>query len=195
MKDWCHTDNILQEYKWGCLVVMCYILMTLSAVQSPAIQGGQLTKMFISLKRSKGNPLWRMGNVISLKWQTGICSVGNSLRSTGPRPTTLEEDWELFVDFSLILCLRFEIHGMRTYNFFDWVSNTGHMVNTGDWQLSSILSWKAGPTGASMKPANGITGSPKQNGSGLKLINSLAFCQTELNEKNQCIISFHCVLV
>ena len=51
-------------------------------------------------------------------------SVGNSHRSAGPRPTTLEEDRELFVDFSLISCLCFEIQGMRTYNFFDWVSNT-----------------------------------------------------------------------
>ena len=52
-------------------------------------------------------------------------SVGNSHRSAGPRPTTLEEGWELFVDFSSILCLWFEIQGMLTYNFFDWVSNTG----------------------------------------------------------------------
>ena len=51
-------------------------------------------------------------------------SVGNSHRPAGPRPTTLEEDWELFVDFSSISCLWFEIQGMRTYNFFDRVSNT-----------------------------------------------------------------------
>ena len=57
-----------------------------------------------------------------------IWSVGNSHRSTGPRPTTLEEDWKLFVDFSSILYLWFEIEGMRTYNFFDSVSNTGHMA-------------------------------------------------------------------
>ena len=31
---------------------------------------------------------------------TGI--VGNSHRSASPRPTTLEQDWELFVDFSSI---------------------------------------------------------------------------------------------
>ena len=52
-------------------------------------------------------------------------SVGNSHRSTGPRPTTLEEDREHFVNFSFFLCLRFEIQGMRTYNVFDWVLNTG----------------------------------------------------------------------
>ena len=51
-------------------------------------------------------------------------SVGNSHRSAGPRPTTLEEDRELFVDFPLILCLWFEIQGMRTYNIFDLVSTT-----------------------------------------------------------------------
>ena len=56
-----------------------------------------------------------------------VTSVGNSHRSASPRPTTLEEDRELFVDFSSISCLWFEIQGMRTYNFFDWVSNTaGH---------------------------------------------------------------------
>ena len=29
MTDWCHTNNIMQEYKWGCLIVqvVCYILM------------------------------------------------------------------------------------------------------------------------------------------------------------------------
>ena len=51
-------------------------------------------------------------------------SVGNSHRSASLRPTTLEEDWNLFADFSSILCLWFEIQGLRTYNFFDWVSNT-----------------------------------------------------------------------
>ena len=51
-------------------------------------------------------------------------SVGNSHRSASPRPTTLEEDWELFVNFSLILCLWFEIQDLRAYNFFDWISNT-----------------------------------------------------------------------
>ena len=39
----------------------------------------------------------------------GASSVGNSHRSTSPRPTTLEEGRELFVDFSSILCLWFEI--------------------------------------------------------------------------------------
>ena len=44
-------------------------------------------------------------------------SVGNSHRSASPRSTTLEEDWELFVDFPSIQCLWFEIQAMRTYNF------------------------------------------------------------------------------
>ena len=56
-----------------------------------------------------------------------IYIVGNSHRSAGLRPTILEEDRELFVNFSLILCLWFEIQGKRTYNFFDWLSNTGHI--------------------------------------------------------------------
>ena len=63
----------------------------------------------------------RMWNMISL---LPTPSVGNSHRSASPRPTTLEEDRELFVDFSSILCLWFEIQAIRTYNFFDWVSNT-----------------------------------------------------------------------
>ena len=36
---------------------------------------------------------------------------------------------------------------------------------------------------------------PRQNGTDLKLMNSLVFYQMELNEKNQYIISFHCALV
>ena len=36
MKNWCHTNNIVQEYRWGYLVVqvMCYILVT-SSMTSP----------------------------------------------------------------------------------------------------------------------------------------------------------------
>ena len=60
-------------------------------------------------------------------------SVGNSHRSASPRPTTLEEDRELFVNFSLILCLWFEIQDLRTYNFFDWISNTDW------WQTASPI--------------------------------------------------------
>ena len=37
---------------------------------------------------------------------------------------------ELFIIFSSILCLWFEIQGMRTYNFFQWVSNTVINVDT-----------------------------------------------------------------
>ena len=58
----------------------------------------------------------------SLQWN-GI-SIGNCHRSASPRPTTLEKDRELFVNFSLILCLWFEIQDLRAYNFFDWISNT-----------------------------------------------------------------------
>ena len=54
------------------------------------------------------------------RWQA---SVGNSHQVH--QSETLEEDQELFVDFSLIFCWWFEIQGKRTYNFFDWVSNTG----------------------------------------------------------------------
>ena len=58
-------------------------------------------------------------------------SVGNSHRSVSLRLTTLEEDRELFVDFSSILCLWFEIKATRTYNLFDWVSNTveDHLIS------------------------------------------------------------------
>ena len=58
------------------------------------------------------------------KLNYGAGRVGNSHRPASPRPTTLEEDRKLFVDFSSILCLQFETQAMRTYNFFDWVSNT-----------------------------------------------------------------------
>ena len=70
--------------------------------------------MFFVLRRGK-----------KMLWKFTMCSsVGNSHRSASPRPTTLEEDRKLFVKFSLILCLWFEIQGLRTYNFFDWISNT-----------------------------------------------------------------------
>ena len=64
--------------------------------------------------------------LISSEWVCGNIpgSVENSYRSASPRPPTYEEDREHFVDYSSILCLRFEIQAMKTYNFFDWVSNT-----------------------------------------------------------------------
>ena len=69
------------------------------------------------------------------KYQMVPVSVGNSHRSASPRPRTLEKDRELFVDFSSILCVWFEIQGLRTYNFFDWVSNTGPRP----WTFSSLV--------------------------------------------------------
>ena len=42
--------------------------------------------------------------------------VGNSHRSAGSRPTILEEDWELSVDFSSFFCWWFNIQAMRTYS-------------------------------------------------------------------------------
>ena len=56
-------------------------------------------------------------------------SVPNYCQSACPKQATLEEDQELFLRFSSILCLWFEIQGRRTDNFFDWVLNTGHGYN------------------------------------------------------------------
>ena len=53
-----------------------------------------------------------------------IGSVSNYWQSVSPKQTTLEEDRELFKNFSSILCLWFEIQGSRTDNFFGWVLNT-----------------------------------------------------------------------
>ena len=46
MKDWCHTNNILQVHCWGCLVVqvMFYALMT-SSMTSPGHKVGQILKV------------------------------------------------------------------------------------------------------------------------------------------------------
>ena len=64
--------------------------------------------VFLVLTHRSGVITW---NSCSSVWYktTVVSSVGNSHRSTGLRPTTLEEDRELFVDFSLILCLWIEI--------------------------------------------------------------------------------------
>ena len=81
-------------------------------------------------------------------------SVGNSHRSASSRPTTLEEDQELFVDFSSILCLWFEIQAMRTYNIFDWarVSNTGYILH----QVAPIDCSAA--SGKQHEPLSGVWG-------------------------------------
>ena len=60
---------------------------------------------------------WGQSNKSQLGSNILSDSVGNCHRSASPRSTTLEEDWELFVDFPSILCLWFEIQSMRTYNF------------------------------------------------------------------------------
>ena len=81
------------------------------------------------------------GEICSLQHMWVTSSVGNSHRSASPRPTTLEEEWELFVNFSLILYLWFEIQGLRTYNFFDWISNTGYQVchvGSREWCVTKI---------------------------------------------------------
>ena len=46
MKEWCHTNHILQEYRWGSLVmqVMLDILMT-SSMTSPGKNVGQILKL------------------------------------------------------------------------------------------------------------------------------------------------------
>ena len=63
----------------------------------------------------------------SLSYLNNI-SVPNYCQSVSPKPTTLDEDWELFLNFSSILCLWFEIQGRRTDNFFDWVFNTDNIT-------------------------------------------------------------------
>ena len=65
-----------------------------------------------------------LGSILQKVYELIMSSDGNSHRSASPRPTTLEEDQGVFVNFSSIWCLLFKIQGMRTYNFFDWVSNT-----------------------------------------------------------------------
>ena len=93
--------------------------------------------------------------------QCYFISIGNSHRFAGPRPTTLEEDRELFVDFSLMLCLWFEIHDMRTYNFFDWVSNTDSYQTKLNWISRRIilgaLGWRALKTPTSATPVLAVT--------------------------------------
>ena len=78
-------------------------------------------------------PWSRIGSIICVRLYdfeslTQTDSVGTSRRSEadnfGGGPGT-------FVDFSLILCLWFEIQGMRTYNFFDWVSNIANQYSMG----------------------------------------------------------------
>ena len=46
MKDWCHTNNILQVHCWGCLVVqvMFHALMT-SSTTSPGHKIGQILRL------------------------------------------------------------------------------------------------------------------------------------------------------
>ena len=46
MKDWCHTNNILQVHYWGCVVVqvMFHVLMT-SSMTSPGHKVGQILKL------------------------------------------------------------------------------------------------------------------------------------------------------
>ena len=51
MKDWCHTNNILQVHYWGCLVVqvMFRTLMT-SLMTSPDHKVGQILKLIYLLQ-------------------------------------------------------------------------------------------------------------------------------------------------
>ena len=106
----------VRSYSWPSILLTCFLLISHQSDQQ-------------SLRYSYFE-IWPW-NIQGQGHEWGPCfplvliSVGNSHRSASPRPTTLEQDRELFVDFSSILCLLFEFQGMRTYNFFDWVSNTG----------------------------------------------------------------------
>ena len=62
---------------------------------------------------------WYMYIYHVIQWNSSMTlRVGNLHGSISPRPTTLEEDRELFVNFfASILCLWFESQTMRTYNF------------------------------------------------------------------------------
>ena len=61
-------------------------------------------KLMQTTQHSKSNHWYQLGGLLG---DPG--SVGNSHRSARPRPTALEEDRELLVAFSSILCLGFEI--------------------------------------------------------------------------------------
>ena len=74
-------------------------------------------------------------------------SVPNYCQSVSPKQTTLEEDRELFKNFSSILCLWFDIQGRRTDNFFYWVLNTDTEVINLDLQGHTAIS----------NPRNGIS--------------------------------------
>ena len=66
-----------------------------------------------------------------------LLSVPNYYQSVSPKQTNLEEDLELFLNFSSILCLWFEIQGSRTDNFFYWVLKTALPKNNADQNLWS----------------------------------------------------------
>ena len=71
-------------------------------------------------------------------WKKNYTSVPNYCQSVSPKQTILEEDWELFSNFTSILCLWFEIQGSRTDNFIDWVLNTDYTPHLG-WSWRYLL--------------------------------------------------------
>ena len=107
-----------------------------------------LALYWLLVKETTGGFLLQIASKAGLWCETS--SVGNSHRSVSPRPTTLEEDRELFVNFLwfYVYDLRFKTWG--AYNFFDWISNTGNkLLNEKSncwwfdtWQCSS--SWPCG---------------------------------------------------
>ena len=74
-----------------------------------------------------GTMLFKMSD--NILWNMmAFFSVPNYCQSVSPKQTTLEEDWELFKNFSSILFLQFEIQHNRTDNFVDWVLNTAFLL-------------------------------------------------------------------
>ena len=46
MKDWCHTNNILQVHRWGCLVVQVMFHAIMTSLMTPAgHKVGQILKL------------------------------------------------------------------------------------------------------------------------------------------------------
>ena len=97
----------------------------------------------LCLHQSSANTYWDQG-LSSLNSKDVLPSVGNSHRPVSPRPTTLKEDRELFVDFSsnfmfMIWDSRHEDLQLFGLSFKHWSYHHAYNAKSWSWDIWELL--------------------------------------------------------
>ena len=137
MKDWCHTNNILQVHCWGCLIVqvMFHALMT-SSMTSPGHKVGQILKVIYIVDQKL--KMSEMLTAIFLVYSTsGITSGKKFVASSKKRP--FWKFWNLKHSFNLISDMKKSSQIMPKTSIF--MMMTSSMTSQGGLKVGPLYSF------------------------------------------------------